>query len=97
MRGGRVGTWKINIEERERVRGDASAGQSRYRFVSGKRRQGYRASIDPIASGLSCRACIDLRSLVYLASCSGGFLREQMRGFHDLLKQNPISLFILLG
>jgi hypothetical protein len=37
------------------------------------KRQGYRASID-------------LHSLVDLASCSGGFLRVQMRGFHDLLR-----------
>jgi hypothetical protein len=37
---------------------------------------------------------MDLRSLVDLAS---GFLREQKRGFHDLLRQKPISLFILLG
>jgi hypothetical protein len=35
-----------------------------------------------------------------LLSCYGGFLqsfREQMRGLHDLLKQKPSSLFILLG
>jgi hypothetical protein len=44
--------------------------------------QGYRASIDPIASELSCRACTELRSLIDLASCSGDFLREHMRGFH---------------
>jgi hypothetical protein len=25
----------------------------------------------------------------------GVFLREQMRGFHDLLRQNPASLFML--
>jgi hypothetical protein len=25
------------------------------------------------------------------------FLREQMRDFHDLLRQNPTSLFMLLG
>jgi hypothetical protein len=33
-------------------------------------------------------------------SCKGGFLwsfREQMTGFHGLLRQNPTSLFILLG
>jgi hypothetical protein len=41
-------------------------------------------SIDPVALG--CRACIDLHSLVDL-SCSGGFLKEQMRGFHDLMRQ----------
>jgi hypothetical protein len=32
--------------------------------------------------------------------CDGGFLRsfrEQMRGFHNLLRQKPSSLFILLG
>jgi hypothetical protein len=27
----------------------------------------------------------------------GVFFREQMRGFHDLLRQNPASLFILFG
>jgi hypothetical protein len=35
-----------------------------------------------------------------LLSYVGGFLRsfrEQMRGFHDLLRQTPSSLFILLG
>jgi hypothetical protein len=30
-------------------------------------------------------------------SCYEDFLREQMRGFHDLLRQKPTSLFILLG
>jgi hypothetical protein len=33
-------------------------------------------------------------------SCEGGFLQsfiEEMRGFHDLLRQKPSSLFILLG
>jgi hypothetical protein len=54
-------------------RGQQVAGQSRCRIVSEGKRQGYRASIDPIASGLSCRACIDLRSLVDLASYSGGY------------------------
>jgi hypothetical protein len=38
----------------------------------------------------------DLRSVVDLASCSGDFLMEQIRGFHDLLRQKPTSLFILL-
>jgi hypothetical protein len=35
-----------------------------------------------------------------MLSCCGGFLRyfrEQRRGFHDLLRQKPSSLFILLG
>jgi hypothetical protein len=47
--------------------------------------------------------CEDLRGLVKnpdLPSCWCGFLRsfrEQVRGFHDLLKQKPSSLFILLG
>jgi hypothetical protein len=50
--------------------------------------------IDPMASGLDCRACIDLRNLVDLAS---GSLREQMSGFHDLLRQKHTSLFILFG
>jgi hypothetical protein len=27
----------------------------------------------------------------------GVLLREQMRGFHDLLRQNPVSLFMLFG
>jgi hypothetical protein len=61
--------------------GKQVAGQSQYRILSGGKRQGYRASIDPIALGLSCQTCIDLHSLVDLASCSGGFMREQMRGF----------------
>jgi hypothetical protein len=33
-------------------------------------------------------------------SCDGGFLRsfrEQMRGYHDLLRQKPSSMFVLLG
>jgi penicillin V acylase-like amidase (Ntn superfamily) len=38
---------------------------------------------------------MDLRGLVDLASCPGGFLREQKRGFHDLLRQNPTSIHIL--
>jgi hypothetical protein len=35
-----------------------------------------------------------------ILSCEGVFLRssrEQMRGFHDLIKQKPSSLFITLG
>jgi hypothetical protein len=36
---------------------------------------------------------MDLRGLVDLAS---GFLREQMSGFHELLRQKHNSLFILL-
>jgi hypothetical protein len=78
--------------------GQKVAGQSLCRIVSrgrGGKRQGYRATIDPIASELSCRACIDLRSIADLASCTGSFLREQ--SFHDLLKQKPTSLFIWLG
>jgi hypothetical protein len=41
---------------------------------------------------LGCRACIDLCNLVHLASCSGGFFREQMGGFYDLLRQKVTSL-----
>jgi hypothetical protein len=40
---------------------------------------------------------MDLSGLVDLVSSPGSFLREQMRGFHDLLRQNPTSLFILSG
>jgi hypothetical protein len=54
-------------------------------------RKGYRGGIDPVASDLACRACIDLRSLVDLASCSGGFLREQLRRFHDDLSQKVME------
>jgi hypothetical protein len=36
----------------------------------------------------------DLCSTVDLASCSGHFLREQMRLFHDFLRQNPTSNFV---
>jgi hypothetical protein len=49
--------------------------------------------IHTIASGLDCRACMDLRGLVDPVS---GFLREHMRGLYDLLRQKPTSLFILL-
>jgi hypothetical protein len=59
----------------------------------GGARKVYGVDIDPIASGLDCRACMDLIGLVDPAS---GFLREQMSGFHDLLRQKPTSLFILL-
>jgi hypothetical protein len=62
------------------------ASKSRNWIMSGGTRQGYQAGNDPIASGLSCRPCIDLRSLVDLSSYSRGFLREQMRCFHDLLR-----------
>jgi hypothetical protein len=51
----------------------------------------------PNSLGAKLLRVIDVSSLVDLASCSGGFLREQMRGFHDLLRQNPTSLFMLLG
>jgi hypothetical protein len=37
------------------------------------------------------------RCSTYLSSCYGDFLMEQMRGFHDLLRQDPTSLFMLLG
>jgi hypothetical protein len=83
-------------EERGRVcgvSGQQEAGQGRY----WRERQGYRESKDPVASCLTYQPCLDLRNLVDLTSCSGGFLREQMRGFHDLLRQNPTSLFMLLG
>jgi hypothetical protein len=60
----------------------------------GGTRKVYLVGIEPIASGLDCRACMDLRGLVDPAS---HFLREQMRGFHDLLRQKPISLLIFLG
>jgi hypothetical protein len=74
--------------------GEQVAGQSLCRSVSGRgKRKGYQVGINPKASGLGCRGCIDLRSLLDLAS---GFLREQMSGFRDLLRQKPTSLFILL-
>jgi hypothetical protein len=31
----------------------------------------------------------------YQASCYGDILREQMRGFHDLLRQKPTSVHIV--
>jgi hypothetical protein len=74
-------------------KGEQVAGQSQYRSVSGGTRKVYEVGIDPIASGLDYRACMDLHGLVDPES---GFLREQMSGFHDLLRQKPISLFILL-
>jgi hypothetical protein len=75
--------------------GKQVAGQSYVRILSGwETRYPYLGGIDPIASGLDCQVCMDLCSLVELVS---GFLREQMRGFHDLLRQKPISLFMLLG
>jgi hypothetical protein len=46
--------------------------------------------------GRASERCIDLHSPVDMASCLGGFLKEHMRGLHDLLRQNPTSLFILL-
>jgi hypothetical protein len=47
--------------------------------------------------------CVVLHGLVESKtgeSCEGGFLRslsEEVRRFHDLLRQKPFSLFILLG
>jgi hypothetical protein len=41
--------------------------------------------------------CVWLHSKLDRVSCYGDFLREQMRGFHDLLGQKPTSLFILSG
>jgi hypothetical protein len=74
--------------------GEQLAGQSLYRSVSvGETRKGYQVSIDPIALGLDCPACVDLHSLVDLALC---FFRVQMSGFHDLLRQKPTILFILV-
>jgi hypothetical protein len=90
-REGQEAAWK-SIERR----GVGSVEMGERVAESGIVSEGYRASIDPVASWLSYRACIDLRSLVDLASCSGGFMREQMRGFHDLLRQKPTSLFIFV-
>jgi hypothetical protein len=70
----------------------------------------FPAQTSPTNSGLSVRI-VSSRSkakelslvLVFMtayqvqASCHGDFLREQVRGFHDLLRQKPTSLFILLG
>jgi hypothetical protein len=60
--------------------------------MSGGTRKVYQVSIDPISAGLDCQACMVLCSLVDLAS---GFLREQMSGFHDFLRQKPTYLFIM--
>jgi hypothetical protein len=68
----------VSVETSEHV-----VSQSRYRGVSRGTRESYRVCIDSIASGLNCRPCIDLRSLVDLVSCSRCILREQMRSFHD--------------
>jgi hypothetical protein len=95
---GEWATWEISSAVRGggRVeRGRTSSSQSWVRIWMGwEARYHCRAWIDPLASGLDCRACMHLRNLLDLAS---GFLREQMRCFHDLLRQKPISLFILLG
>jgi hypothetical protein len=48
--------------------------------------------IAPVASGLDCRACMYLRGLLDPVS---GSLREQMRGFHDLLRPKPTSVHIV--
>jgi hypothetical protein len=58
--------------------------------------QGYQAGIDTVASWQVLPIVYDLHSIVNLTSCSD-FLREQMRGFHDLLRHKPTCLFILLG
>jgi hypothetical protein len=66
------------------------ACQGKYRRVS--------VGIDTVASRHVLPIVYDLRSPVDLASCSGGFLREQMRGFYELLRERPTSSpFVLLG
>jgi hypothetical protein len=58
---------------------------------------------EDIFCALISAVCTDLRGAAEnpdLMSCDGGFLRafrQQMRGFHDLFRQKPSSLFILLG
>jgi hypothetical protein len=92
-RNGGKATWEISSEERggegSVEMGEQVAGHSWYRSVLGGTRKDYREGIDPVALGLNCQACIGLRSLVDVALYSGGFLREQMRGLHDLLRQIP--------
>jgi hypothetical protein len=75
--------------------GQQVAGENLYRIGRGEI-QGYGVSIDPLALVLFLTGAWPL-SLVDLASCSGCFLREQMRGFHELLRHKPISLFTLFG
>jgi hypothetical protein len=55
--------------------GQQIADQSQYRIVSGGKKQGYRASIDPITSGLSCRACIPMIIYVYFCVEGGGYAK----------------------
>jgi hypothetical protein len=65
--------WEMSREESEGEEsvemGEQVAGQSRYRIVSGgggEEEARLPSEHGPIASGLNCRACIDLRSLTDL-------------------------------
>jgi hypothetical protein len=56
--------------------GQQVAGKSQIRIVSGGKRQGYRAGIEPIASELSCRPCISILFFhIYLEFTTGFFLK----------------------
>jgi hypothetical protein len=72
IRTGREGEWATWEINTEERRGEAPVDM---------------LQLDPIASGLDCRACSYLHTFVDLASCTRGFLRKQMIGFHDLLRQ----------
>jgi hypothetical protein len=87
-REGEWATWVINREERGKVCRD-QVGRPGEQIAEIRLeqescwgvRQGYQVSIVPVALG--CGVCIVLCGLVDLASCSGGFLREQIRGFEE--------------
>jgi hypothetical protein len=59
-----------------------------------------------LALGIQTVASRQLRPIVsdlvasgsgVMASCYGDFVRELMRGSHDLLRQKPTTLLIMLG
>jgi hypothetical protein len=78
----------INREGRGRVCGGQQvAGENRYRIGRGES-QGDGVSIDPLALGLVATGAWP-RSLVDLASCSGGFLREQIEASMNCWDKNP--------
>jgi hypothetical protein len=90
IRGGEGLVCSVEIKARQ-------ACQGKYRRVSGGLYQGHREGIDTVASRHVLPIVYDLHSLVDLASYSGGFLREQVRGFYELVRGRPTSPFVLLG
>jgi hypothetical protein len=87
INGGKVGCVEITGRPGKLVAG--SLPEQEYEGVGmwSLRGQGYRASTHPVGTGQDFPIVYDLHSLVNLMSWSEGFMREQMRDLHNLLRR----------